>query len=274
MCGHDGSHFAASKTPLINDVFAELMDFDQAITFWYHQHIIGHHCFTHVYNKDPDCHSFRGLRLHIEDPVRPVHRYQHIMFPFLLLIRYPLTHVKSLSSLMKENNGFCGLFPLIPLNTVDHMISLLRIVIIVIFMYGLPIMYHGYTWKGFIFACVPYALFSVQFGMCTVFNHQFTDIDELSSNNFYIHQVVSSQNIACTGWNYWVFLYTGGLTYQIEHHLFPTLNHTHLWRIQPIVQRLCKKYDIPYQIAPSFTDALYEMFYHMKKLAVVKHPSN
>ena len=271
---HDGSHFAVSKTPWINDLCAEFSDFNQTITYWYHEHVIGHHCFTQVFKKDPDCQYYKGFRLHIDAPVRPMHRYQHIIYPLIFFIRHPITHFKNMMALMTiKRGGFYGLFPMIPLTMVDHSINMLRIGIMILVMYGLPLIYHGFTWKGFIFAYVPNGLFSLHFWICSGFNHQHVDIDDRSSQNFYIHQIVSSQNIDCTGWNYWVFLYTGGLSHQIEHHLFPTMNHTHLWRIQPIVQRLCKKYDIPYQMAPTFMDAVFETFAHMKKLSGVLKPS-
>ncbi|MCH7553942.1 MAG: acyl-CoA desaturase [Chloroflexi bacterium] len=41
------------------------------------------------------------------------------------------------------------------------------------------------------------------------------------------------------------FMY-GGLNYQIEHHLFPTMPRNNLHRAQPIVAEFCKKESIPY----------------------------
>jgi fatty acid desaturase len=54
-----------------------------------------------------------------------------------------------------------------------------------------------------------------------------------------VHQVLTAQDFAHDSLFWWVF--SGGLNYQIEHHLFPGVNHEHLPHIKPIVTRLCKK---------------------------------
>jgi fatty acid desaturase len=38
------------------------------------------------------------------------------------------------------------------------------------------------------------------------------------------------------------------LSMQIEHHLFPSLNHCHLQLIQPVVEETCKEYNVNYKI--------------------------
>ena len=48
----------------------------------------------------------------------------------------------------------------------------------------------------------------------------------------------------------------GGINYQIEHHLFPTLSHIHFHKIKPIVQKTCKEFDIPYVHHDSLYDAI------------------
>lgn len=38
----------------------------------------------------------------------------------------------------------------------------------------------------------------------------------------------------------------GGINYQIEHHLFPSMCNHYLSEIAPIVQQTCKEFNIPY----------------------------
>ena len=38
----------------------------------------------------------------------------------------------------------------------------------------------------------------------------------------------------------------GGINYQIEHHLFPTLCNHKLAEISPIVKKTCKEFNIPH----------------------------
>ena len=38
----------------------------------------------------------------------------------------------------------------------------------------------------------------------------------------------------------------GGLNYQVEHHLFPSMPRPHLRRAAPIIQAYCRDHDVPY----------------------------
>ncbi len=262
---HDASHFAVSKTPWINDLFVELMNFNTSTFYWYHQHIIGHHNFPNICNRDPDIHAVKILRHNKEDVIRPAHKYQHIYFPFLYVIRFPVAYVVQTYKLIIADD-FLGLFPLIPKDGTFRLFMAIRIGIVLILMYVMPIVYHGWTFKGLVFSFLPFTFFSIHSFLCTSFNHQHPSNDEQFSKNFYVHQVITGHSIESTNFNYWVYLYTGGLSYQLEHHLFPTVNHTHLWRIRPIVQALCKKYNIPYNISRSMWVATLGTFEHLVKM--------
>lgn len=269
---HDASHFAISKTPWINDLFMELMNFNTSTFYWYHQHIIGHHNFPNICGRDPDIHAVAILRHNKHDVIRPAHKYQHIFFPFLYPLRFPLAYVNQTIRLIMASD-FLGLFPLIPKDSAFRFFMGFRVALVLAFMYVLPIMYHGFTFKGLVFSCLPFTIFSIHSALCTSFNHQHPKNDEQFSKNFYIHQVITGHSVESTNFNYWVFLYTGGLSYQLEHHLFPTVNHTHLWRIRPIVQALCKKYNIQYNISPNLGVAMIGMYDHMKKMSDLKDDS-
>src|SRR5206468_5951966 len=47
------------------------------------------------------------------------------------------------------------------------------------------------------------------------------------------HQVITTANFATA--NPFVCWYLGGLNFQIEHHLFPNINHVHYPKLNPIV---------------------------------------
>ena len=48
----------------------------------------------------------------------------------------------------------------------------------------------------------------------------------------------------------------GGLNYHIEHHLFPTVSHTHLPKITPVLKKTCAEFGIPYVAKASVFAAL------------------
>lgn len=69
---------------------------------------------------------------------------------------------------------------------------------------------------------------------------------EVYSDNkdFATSQLVSTRDIAPGLWNDW---FTGGLNYQIEHHLFPKMPRHNLGRTASRVRALCEKHDLPYE---------------------------
>ena len=58
----------------------------------------------------------------------------------------------------------------------------------------------------------------------------------------------------------------GGLNYQIEHHLFPKVPHTHYPKIAEIVRRNCDKHGVRYSFHPSLGGALRSHFLHLRTM--------
>ena len=56
----------------------------------------------------------------------------------------------------------------------------------------------------------------------------------------------------------------GGLNFQIEHHLFPKVPHTHYPKIAEIVRRNCAKHGVRYSFHPSLGRALRSHFLHLR----------
>ena len=53
---------------------------------------------------------------------------------------------------------------------------------------------------------------------------------------------------------------------QVEHHLFPGLNHEHLPAIAPIVRRTCAEYGVPYNAFGSWAVLRREFCDHLEQL--------
>jgi len=79
--------------------------------------------------------------------------------------------------------------------------------------------------------------------------------------DWYKHQVLTSSNhsIGST----FRYIFSGGLNYQIEHHLFHGVNHCHYPCIQPIVEKICKKHNITYKKFDGYSDALSSYYKHI-----------
>jgi len=70
-------------------------------------------------------------------------------------------------------------------------------------------------------------------------------------------QVRSSADFCRKSW--FVTRFMGGINYQIEHHLFPSLNNVFLKEISPIVQSTCAEFNIPYNFVDNPRDAFNEL---------------
>jgi fatty acid desaturase len=60
----------------------------------------------------------------------------------------------------------------------------------------------------------------------------------------------------------------GGINFQIEHHLFPSVNHSYLEEISPIVQQTCKEFNIPYVSHSNLLTALWSVACAVKECMV------
>ena len=67
-------------------------------------------------------------------------------------------------------------------------------------------------------------------------------------------QVRNSADFACGGLDTVCHLY-GGINYQIEHHLFPSINHAHLPAIAPIIREACREFGIEHVAYPNTISA-------------------
>ncbi len=97
---------------------------------------------------------------------------------------------------------------------------------------------------GFAFIAVHQALFGLYMGSCFAPNHKgmpvLTAADDL---DFLRRQVLTSRNIKG---GVLVDFMVGGLNYQIEHHLFPSMPRANLRKAQPIVSAYCAEIGVSY----------------------------
>jgi fatty acid desaturase len=95
------------------------------------------------------------------------------------------------------------------------------------------------------FIAVQQGLFGLYLGCTFAPNHKgMALIDRDSDMSFVNRQVLTARNI--TGGRFTTFAY-GGLNYQIEHHLFPSMPRSNLGRAQAIIRAFCIAHDLPYQ---------------------------
>lgn len=97
---------------------------------------------------------------------------------------------------------------------------------------------------AFAFVGIQMAVFGVYMGASFAPNHKGMAIIPADARlDFLSKQVLTSRNIR-GGWAMSIFM--GGLNYQIEHHLFPSMARPHLARAREIVREHCATIDLPY----------------------------
>jgi fatty acid desaturase len=108
---------------------------------------------------------------------------------------------------------------------------------------GVPLALLG-PWKTLLLVAVHQAVYGLYLGLVFAPNHKGMEmVDEGSMLDPVRAQVLTSRNVKghpITDWCY------GGLNYQIEHHLFPSMARTQLGKAQRIVRAFCRERGIAY----------------------------
>ena len=259
---HDGSHFAVSGDWRINVGMQYIYRVIASPYDWLHQHIIGHHPYTNIHNKDPDLnHSGEELRLTENTKWSTQHIKQenkYFILSVFVLIALNIKNSLLLIFTQKYNNSVHK----IPVELKYKLLHFLDIILYMYLFFILPfqIWTPFYAFKHTI---IPYLLLSVIFTINSSLNHTHKDSIKGQNKNWYIHQVTTANNFGSHYPHYYASI---GLNYQIEHHLFPAINHCHLRDIKPIVKSLCEKHGIPYHHTGGYKEALMGVYDHLHEM--------
>ena len=115
--------------------------------------------------------------------------------------------------------------------------------------------------KALAFIAVQQAVFSLYLGVSFAPNHKgMPIIESATAIGFARRQVVTARNIR--GGRFTTFI-LGGLNYQIEHHLFPSMPRPNLRRVQGLVRDFCAATDLGYR-EESFVESFRQIVYHLR----------
>ncbi|KAF9279642.1 delta6 fatty acid desaturase [Linnemannia elongata] len=94
-------------------------------------------------------------------------------------------------------------------------------------------------------------------GMPVISKEEAVDMD------FFTKQIITGRDVHPGLFANW---FTGGLNYQIEHHLFPSMPRHNFSKIQPAVESLCKKYGVRYHTT-GMVDGTAEVFARLNEVS-------
>jgi linoleoyl-CoA desaturase len=275
---HDAAHGSLSSNKKINRFFSFVCCslLGAGSYFWRHKHNYLHHQFPNIQDWDDDLETRDGLRLSHLQPKSIRYKYQHLYAPFL----YALTTIEWL--FVKD---FVQYFTLrmnkwqkIPkMKPSDHVEFWAAKIIYYSLFVALPL----YTFS------VPQALvgllifhFSFSLTLAAVFQlaHvmeecEFPEVDQASGKidlGWAELQLRTTTNFAPS--NQFMTWFSGGLNYQVEHHLFPYLSHTYYPEIAADVKKTCAEFNYPYHSIPTYTGAIRSHYNTLKKLGFYAQP--
>ena len=225
---HDCLHFSFSRDWRTNASLPYLFPILSSPWLWYHEHVIGHHAYTNVGMKDPDiAHTPQLKREHESVAWKKIHEHQATFFRFALIWSLAVSIGLSLVNDLKTNlklsyNNVVGYNKLSRSRLILHGIG--RVVYLYM-MFMWPLFLFPFR-KSAAFIVIPNVLLSCCFMVNSQINHLTEECSNASDTNFLKHQVITAQNFGCD--SLFCMLFSGGLNFQIEHHLFPFVNHCHL----------------------------------------------
>ncbi|KAM9807496.1 acyl-CoA 6-desaturase [Neosynchiropus ocellatus] len=237
---HDFGHLSVFKISSWNHFFQRFIIGHlkgASANWWNHRHF-QHHAKPNIFSKDPDVNMLHvfvigstqpveyGIKKIRNMPYNHQHRYFFLVGPPLLIPIY--FHVQVMYNMISRRDWvdlawsmsyylryFCCYVPLFGLQ------GSLALIFFVRFLES-----HWFVWV-------------------TQMNHLPMDIDHEKHQDWLTMQLQATCNVEKSLFNDW---FSGHLNFQIEHHLFPTMPRHNFHKVAPLVQELCEKHGLHYQV--------------------------
>lgn len=270
---HDGGHGSYSSKKWLNNAMSYSLNLMGGSSYiWKIKHNINHHSFTNIEGMDDDIDIKPWIRTNQNQPKHWYHRFQHIYWVILYGVTYLFwvfwqdfqkyfsqkiadTPLKKMD--LKEHIIFwgskllyVGLFLILPMYKVGVIETLIGYSVIA-FVCGLII--------AVVFQ-LAHILEDTQFPAVSTGGH--TKIEE----EWAVHQIQTTANFSTK--SKIVSWFTGGLNYQVEHHLFPRISHIHYPQISKLVKETCKQFNINYIEYPSVYAAVRSHVSYLRYIGV------
>jgi fatty acid desaturase len=235
--GHDAGHSQIFRSRRANYVAGLLhgnLGIGLSYGWWVDKHN-RHHAHPNHEEKDPDV-AIAALAFSTRQAsakqglTRFIARHQRYLFVPLLMLEAVQLHAASIRALAQRGVRHRSWETVL---LAVHIIGYLTLLLLVLS----PV-------KALIFLIVQQAIFGLYLGLSFAPNHKGMPMLTADEEADYLRrQVLTSRNVRGS----WVVDYAlGGLNYQIEHHLFPSMPRPSLRRAQAIVRSFCQQHGVSY----------------------------
>jgi fatty acid desaturase len=260
---HEAGHKQLFRTRRANDIAGVLqgnLAIGLAYGWWVDKHH-RHHANPNTEGMDPDIDSdviafTEAQGLSRRGARKWLARHQAAAFFPLLLLEAVSLHVQGIVAIANRNYRqrgrealFFGL----------HVVAYFTAIFLV-----LPPL------KAVLFIAVQQGLLGLYLGLSFAPNHKGMPILAADDDSDFLRrQVLTSRNVRG---NRFVDMMLGGLNYQIEHHLFPSMPRSALRHARPIVQAHCERIGLPY-VETGLVDSYRQALGYLHEVGRVETPS-
>ncbi|WP_254205756.1 fatty acid desaturase family protein [Nocardia alni] len=234
--GHDAGHRQIFGTRQANYLYGAIfgnLAIGVSIGWWTSNHN-RHHAHPNTEGEDPD---IEGVLAHSSERARAgrgirglIFRYQAWLFFPMLLLEAGSLHIQSAKAAIRwpiPNRALEA--TLLAAHAVGYLCA--------VFLILSPA-------KAIVFIAVQQGLFGLYMGSTFAPNHKgMAVLSADDATDFLRRQVLTSRNVRGGPF---IDTAMGGLNYQIEHHLFPSMPRPNLRQAQPLVEQFCAELDLPY----------------------------
>lgn len=257
---HDAIHGSLFKSKQLNNIFAWLFNIVGANDYiWTIMHNQAHHTYTNIEGHDEDLQSVPFLRMSPHQPLKPVHRFQHwLALPTYGLATLAWVFIKDYKKMLQPQIG-----SITPQHETKHWVRLFvgKALYYTLFIV-LPFTFIDAPWYHILFAFllshyVEGFTLAIVFMLAHVVEETHFPIPNEQNqveSNWAVHQMYTTANFATE--SALTCFFCGGLNFQVEHHLFPLINHIHFPAISKIVKATAEEYGIPYFDHPTMLSAV------------------
>ncbi len=275
---HDASHHAISDKKWVNRAFAYIWNVAGISSyFWELKHNVAHHGFTNIPGKDDDIDQSKLVRLNPDATRRWFHRFQHIYAPFLYsMLSLNIIYYKDVKFLFQHTFGN----RVIKHHPVKEIWILVATKLLFVgYMIVIPKIFLAVSWPDMLgYHLVMHLAIGLFLGFILVPVHVTGEsVYRLPDSRGKIHCDWGVQQLEATvdfaADKYSVNWITGGLNTHVVHHLFPSINHIHYFRLTRIIKKTALEYNFPYRNY-SIIKVFIEHLRFLKALGRVNNPTH
>jgi len=259
---HDANHGACSKQPWINDFLGLFCDLiGNSKWLWMEKHWT-HHAFTNDATKDPDVMAAEPMLLFNDYPVdHPARQWYHQFQTFWLLPALSLYWLSSVfhpQVLDLQDRGAASVGVRMDSAYIKSRVPLATALRLNYLFWNVCMPFYtarGLNWHTFGLIQLMGVAGSLTLAVLFTLSHNFQDADRdplaaAGNETKPVCWFKSQVETSCTYGGFISGCLTGGLNFQVEHHLFPRMSSAWYPYIAPTVRKICAKHGVRYAYYP------------------------